>query len=56
VESPADPLRGELVCVECGGVSVDGAGWRAELAPGDEGVDELVVPVYCPNAGGTFGD
>jgi hypothetical protein len=41
--------RGELVCVECGAWSVDGAGWRAELAPDDEGVDALEVPLYCPD-------
>ena len=45
---PAASGAGELVCGECGAVSVDGAGWRAELAPDDEGVDALEVPVYCP--------
>jgi hypothetical protein len=38
----------DLVCVECGATSEHGAGWRAELAPDDRGVDELEVPSYCP--------
>jgi len=48
VEGPAASGAGELVCAECGARSEDGAGWRAELAPDDEGVDALEVPVYCP--------
>ena len=48
VEAPAAAGAGELRCEECGAVSVGGAGWRAGLVPGDEGVDALVVPIYCP--------
>ena len=40
---------GELVCLECGAVSVDGAGWKAEVAPDLlERVDEDEVVAYCP--------
>jgi hypothetical protein len=39
---------GELVCVECGARSVDGVGWKAEVAPDLlEGVDADEVAVYC---------
>ena len=38
----------ELVCVECGATSEDGRGWRAEIAPDDEGHDAAEVPVYGP--------
>jgi hypothetical protein len=47
VEAPAASGAGGLVCAECGATSKDGSGWRAELAPDDEGVDQLEVPVYC---------
>ena len=48
VEGSAADGAGELVCAECGARSKDGAGWRAELGPDDEGVDALEVPLYCP--------
>jgi hypothetical protein len=47
VESPAQ-RPGELVCVECGATNDGGRGFRAELAPDDEGLNELEVPVSCP--------
>ena len=40
---------GELVCVECGARSVDGVGWKAEVAPDLlERVDDDEVVAYCP--------
>jgi hypothetical protein len=38
------------VSVECGARTGElERGWRAELAPDDEGVGGIEVPVYCPN-------
>ena len=48
VEAPVAAGAGELRCEECGAVSVDGGGWRTELAPDYDGGDELVLAVYCP--------
>lgn len=46
VEAPA--AAGELVCAECGARSVDGVGWKAEVAPDTlERIDEDEVAVYC---------
>lgn len=46
VEAPA--AAGELVCAECGARSVDGVGWKAEVAPDLlESVDDDEVAVYC---------
>ena len=48
VEGPAASGAGELVCAECGARSINGAGWKAEVAPDLlEGVDEDEVAVYC---------
>ena len=48
VEAPSASGAGELVCQECGARSVDGAGWRAEVAPDLlERVDDDEVAVYC---------
>ena len=48
VEAPAKSA-GELVCVECGARSVDGVGWKAEVAPDLlERVDDDEVVAYCP--------
>jgi len=48
VEAPSASGAGELVCQECGAVSVDGAGWKAEVAPDLlERVDDDEVVVYC---------
>lgn len=55
IESPAQ-RPGALVCLECGATSADGAGWRAELAPDDAGIDEREVPVYCPACWEEFGE
>ena len=49
VEGPAPSGAGELVCVDCGAVSVGRAGWKAEVAPDLlERVDDDEVAVYCP--------
>ena len=38
-----------LVCVECGIVTEDGAGWQAYLTVGDEDAEHVEqVAVYCP--------
>ena len=37
-----------LECVECGRVSGDGEGWRAEIANDPEDDEPAEVAVYCP--------
>jgi hypothetical protein len=56
IESPAVKAL-ELVCVECGATSEDGAGWKAEVAVDHEQQDEDELVVYCPACwDGEFGD
>jgi hypothetical protein len=38
----------ELVCDECGAVSNDGAGWKAEFADAPLEHDPIEVAIYCP--------
>ena len=40
-----------LVCVECGSVSADGDGWRAEIANDPSDDEPAEVAVYAPRAG-----
>lgn len=35
-----------ITSIECGETSQQGVGWRAELAPDDEGMDEPEFPTY----------
>ena len=37
-----------LTCIECGRVSREAVGWRAEVAHDPEGEDEPEVVAYCP--------
>jgi hypothetical protein len=46
VGSPAASAR-EIVCVECGARSNDGAGWKADLVTDDERVDEDECALWC---------
>ena len=47
MERPA-ASAGELVCLECGARSVEGNGWKAEVAPDLlGGVDADEVAIYC---------
>jgi hypothetical protein len=43
-------IRGmaDLVCVECGALSDDGRGWRAEIADDPRDDEPAEVALYCP--------